>query len=305
VKTRIIQDDPEDSPSTDQTQTSRFATWTRAHRLTAFFVLAYALTWFGWPFYAAGLLFPEPIFFAIGPLLAALIVIGIAEGRAGFRDLAARMVRWRVPWYWYAVAIGLPLAVRFAGLGLNIGLGADVLAFSELAWSSFAAVFAIRLINPLDGALGEEPGWRGFALPRMQASRSPLTAAVILGVLVAGWHVPLVVMGDGGLAPVGLLSTFAITIVYVWLFNHTKGSVLLTLIFHAMQGGITFGELGLQGADLTRQEWLECILWFVVAISVVVLDRKAWRAAHPAAVFPEQPTGVPPTRESARASTRP
>jgi hypothetical protein len=60
VKTRIIQDDPEDSPSTDQTQTSRFATWTRAHRLTAFFALAYALTWFGWPFYEAGLLFPNP-----------------------------------------------------------------------------------------------------------------------------------------------------------------------------------------------------------------------------------------------------
>jgi hypothetical protein len=87
----------------------------------------------------------------------------------------------------------------------------------------------------------------------MQATRSPLTAAVILGVLVAGWHVPLVVMGEGDLAPVGLLSTFAVTIVYVWLFNHTNGSVLLTLIFHATQGSIAFGELGLQGADVTAR----------------------------------------------------
>jgi hypothetical protein len=120
VKTRIIQDDREDSQSTDETHRSRFASWTRTHRLTAFFVLAYALAWFGWPFYSAGLLLPESIFFAIGPLLAALMVIGFAEGRDGFRDLGARMVRWRVPWYWYAVAIALPLAVRFAGLGLNI-----------------------------------------------------------------------------------------------------------------------------------------------------------------------------------------
>jgi membrane protease YdiL (CAAX protease family) len=254
----------------------------------AFFVLAYALAWLGWPFYAAGVLFPEPIFFAIGPLLAALIVIGVAEGRSGFRDLGARMIRWRVPWYWYVVAVGLPLAVRFVGVGLNIGLGeADALAFSELAWTSFAAAFAVRLINPMDGALGEEPGWRGFAVPRMQASWSPLFAAVALGLLVAGWHLPLVVMGNRALAPVGLLSTFAITIVYCWLFNHARGSVLLTLIFHAMQGSITFGELGLHGADLTRQEWLECALWFVVAIGVIMFDRKAWHAAPPPAVFPE------------------
>jgi uncharacterized protein len=267
---------------------SRLASWIRAHRLVAFFVLAYALAWLGWPFYAAGVLFPEPIFFAIGPLLAALIVIGVAEGRSGFRDLGARMVRWRVPWYWYVVAVGLPLAVRFVGVGLNIGLGeADALAFSELTWTSFAAVFAVRLINPMDGALGEEPGWRGFALPRMQASRSPLYAAVVLGILVAGWHLPLVVMGDGALAPVGLLSTFAITIVYCWLFNHARGSVLLTLIFHAPQGSIALGELGLRGADLTRQEWLECVLWFAVAIGVIALDRKAWRIAPPPAVFPQ------------------
>jgi hypothetical protein len=54
----------------------------------------------------------------------------------------------------------------------------------------------VRLVNPMDGPLGEEPGWRGFAVPRMQARTSPLVTAVILGVLVAGWQLPLVFAGD-------------------------------------------------------------------------------------------------------------
>jgi uncharacterized protein len=232
--------------------------------------------WFGWPLYAAGVLFPEPIFFAIGPLLAALIVIGVAEGRAGFRDLGARMVRWRVAWYWYLVALGLPLAVRFIGVALNIGLGgADGFTFLR------ARVVQLRrsVRAPADQPDGRCPrrgtGWRGFALPRMQATRSPLYAAVVLGVLVAGWHLPLVVMGDGDLASIGLLSTFAITIVYVWLFNHTRGSVLLTLIFHATQGSTPLGELGIQG----RTPAALVVGRSTRAIATEINGRRAWPSA--------------------------
>lgn len=67
---------------------------------------------------------------------------------------------------------------------------------ADLAWPTLALVFAVRFINPLDGPLGEEPGWRGYALPQLQTGRAPLGAAFILGLLVALWHVPLVMTGQ-------------------------------------------------------------------------------------------------------------
>ena len=246
-------------------------------------MLSYALAWWAWPLYEVGI-WPEQTFFAIGPLLAALIVIAIAEGRPGFRDLGARIIRWRVAWYWYAVAIGFPLAVRFLAAMVNIGPGgAPAPEWTDLAWTSFAIAFLVRLVNPMDGPLGEEPGWRGFALPRMQARTSPLVSAVILGVLVAGWHLPLVFADD--LGPISLVTTFSITIFYVWLFNHARGSVLLTLISHSVQGSIIASDLGFVGADLLRQEWLECVAWSIVAVGVILLDRAVWRTAPKEAVY--------------------
>ncbi len=255
--------------------------WIRQHRLITFFVLAYLVSWLGWLLHAVGLL-PVSLFLECGPLVAALVVIAIAEGRAGFRSWAARLVRWRVGWQWYAVALGLPIALVLATAGLNSALGAAAPDWSRLAWSGIALAFAVRMINPLDSPLGEEPGFRGYALPRLQADRSPLSATVILGVLVAGWHLPLVL--DGRLGWIGLVSTVAITFVYVWLFNHTDGSVLLPVIFHAMQGAFTFGGLGYAAVDLARAEYLYCAVLVVLVIGIVVFDRRAWRVAPPSAV---------------------
>ena len=110
----------------------------------------------------------------------------------------------------------------------------------------------------MDGPLGEEPGFRGYALPLLQASRPPLLSAAILGLLVTLWHLPLVLFS--GLSPIGLPTTFAITFLYVWLFNRTGGSVLLTLLFHNSQGTFTVGSFGFTGrrrrprrADLLRR----------------------------------------------------
>jgi uncharacterized protein len=290
MKTRVIQDEPDEAQPVAITTDEQFATsglksWVKEHRLVTFFVLSYVLAWWAWPLYGLGI-WPEQTFFAIGPMVAALIVIAIAEGRPGFRDLGARIVRWRVAWYWYAVAIGFPLAVRFVTAMINIGPGgAPVPEWTDLAWTSFAIAFLVRLVNPMDGPMGEEPGWRGFALPRMQGRRSPLASAVILGALVAGWHLPLVFFDD--LGPIGLVATFSITIFYVWLFNHAQGSVLLTLIAHSTQGAITMSDLGFVGTDLARQEWLECLVWTIVAVVVIILDRGAWRTAPSAAVYRE------------------
>ena len=235
----------------------------RRHPVAAFFVLAYAIAWAGWPFWAAGLL-PEPLFLPCGPLVAALLVIAATEGRGGYRALGQRMVRWRVGWAWWVVALGLPLALVAATGLLNTVAGAPAPALGQLPWGSLALLFGLYLVNPLGGALGEEPGWRGHALPGLLAARSPLVSALVLGVLVAGWHLPLVVFGM--LGPIGLVSTAAITVVYSWLFHETGGSALLTLVFHAVQDSVTFGALGYTGPDLVRAEYLYCAVVVTLAV---------------------------------------
>src|SRR5215213_964184 len=199
----------------------------RRHPIITFFILTYALTFLGgWVLYAVGV-WPIP-FFTGGPLLAALIVIPITQGLSGLRELGSRMIRWRVRWYWYAVALGLPLAVLLVTVGLNGALGAGAPSLAGVgSLSTILMVFAVRLINPMDGPMGEEPGWRGFALPGLQGGRSPLVATLILALLVTIWHVPIFFL-EGGLQPSvlvgGTLGPFAFTFVATWLFNHTGGS---------------------------------------------------------------------------------
>jgi membrane protease YdiL (CAAX protease family) len=257
--------------------------WTRRHRLLAFFGLTYLVSWWPWPLYELGLS-PTP-FFACGPLVAALVVIGIAEGGAGYREWGARLVRWRVGWGWWAVALGVPLAVLAVAAAANVAVwGAPTPWPAILVRPELALLFALRFVNPLDGPLGEEPGWRGYAQPRLEAARSPLVGVAILGVAVAAWHLPLVAAGM--LAPVGLPVTFAITFVYGWLFRRTGGSALLTLVFHVAQGTVSYAALGFTGADATRMDWLTGGLWVAAAVAVVA-DRAAWRPAPVAA------SGVP------------
>src|SRR5215216_467138 len=263
----------------------------KRHPLITFFVLTYAIGW--------GFLPIESVRFMAGaPFIAALIVISLTQGWSGLRELGSRMIRWRVRWYWYAVAIGMPLAVVGLVVGLNVALGAS--APSMVQYSSVSTillVFAVRLVNPGDGALGEEPGWRGFALPGLQSTLSPLVSTLILGVLVTVWHVPLLFLEEGRLRPfmiVGfLLATLAVTFWYTWLFNHTGGSVFMTIISHSVQGTITIGGLWSVGADFAQANLLTGIVWLAVAIGLVVFDRKAWRApAAPETTTPSQ--AIPP-----------
>ncbi len=256
---------------------SRLSSVVKRHPLITFFILTYAISWAFLPIEAVR-------FLPSGPLLAALIVIPLTQGVAGLKQLGLRMIRWRVRWYWYAVALGLPLAVHLATVGLNVAGGAGVpsLTFSSLI--TFLMVFAVRLVNPADGPLGEHPGWNGVALPGLQAERSPLLSAMILAPLVAGWHLPLFFLEEGGLQPSilvgGLVATMAVTFWYTWLFNHTGGSILLVVVAHSVEGSIQAGG------------WIYMGVWLAVAIGLVVFDRKAWRAPAPvpARTVPSMPT---------------
>jgi membrane protease YdiL (CAAX protease family) len=149
-------------------------------------------------------------------------------------------------------------------------------------FSTLIVVFAVRLINPLDGPMGEEPGWRGFALPTLQAQRLPLLATLILAVLVTLGHLPLWVVPQFGAGPCDILGTLRVTCWYTWLFNNTGGSVLMTILAHATEGTIQTEAFWEAGSAAARMSLLYGVVWLAVAIGLVIFDRRLWRGPAPA-----------------------
>jgi membrane protease YdiL (CAAX protease family) len=268
----------------------------RRYPLVSFFVLAYVLSW--WPaiLYALDLL-PQPIV-GFGPFLAALVVLAITQGKTGIVGLLRRMVRWRVAPVWYAVALLLPVAISLIAAVSNVLLGAQAPSSVELGgWTGLFSTFFILLLIPGLGGTWEEPGWRGYALPRLQVGRSALFASLILWVGLVVWHLPLILVGEIHWSDIVFLLGFVI--VFNWVFNNANGSVLILMLMHAMNNTISGSFIGpmFSGADSVRQAWLYAALWCAVAIVVVVvygpqhLSRKHRKQEEPAQ--PEAATAAP------------
>jgi len=209
------------------------------------------------------------------PFLAAFIVLALTEGKSGMVGLVRRMVRWRVGLRWYAVALLLPVGVTLTAAALNgfvLGAQPSSSAAELGGWSSLLQTFFLLLLIPGLGGSWEEPGFRGYALPRLQVGRSALLASLILGVLWAFWHLPFVVTGED-LWIDAFLFTIEWTIVFTWLFNNANGSVLLVMLFHDMNNTFSgaFVSQMFSGADSVNQAWLRLALWDVVAIVLVIV----------------------------------
>jgi len=238
--------------------------------LLCFFALAYLLSWWAVPLGG---------FLPCGPLLAALVVVGCLDGRAGLRALGRRMLPRRDALGTYAIAVVLPLAVAGVAIAATLGLGTPFGALHGIGpWWAVIGLGALRLIDPLDGPLGEEPGWRGFALPRLLRDHSPAVASLLLGVVVAGWHLPLVVLPGEDLPVPFLLATVAVTFVYTWLWLRSGGNVFATMLAHAAEGTIKLGALGLVGVASTRLTLAYTAAWVIVATTLVLADRRMWFA---------------------------
>jgi membrane protease YdiL (CAAX protease family) len=220
------------------------------HPLVFYFVLAYAGTWlvelpyvrfggmgllpFRWPvpFLVAGILAP----FA-GPSLAAFVMEYATGGKAGVVRLLRAIGRWRVGFRWYLFAIlGIP-AINVLGGVFVPGVLASYRP-PALAWiQGYPASFLRALV--IGGPLGEEPGWRGFALPRLQRRYGPLVGTVILAPLHVLWHLPMFWVPQWGTPRDTALDVLwyalsgtAVTFVFTWLYNRTRGSVLLAVLAH-------------------------------------------------------------------------
>lgn len=171
-----------------------------------------------------------------GPTVAAFIMTGATEGRAGIRRLLRRYVQWRVGIQWYLfVLLAIP-AIELLGAIVVPGALASYQPLTLTMVLAYPLAFALTFL--LGGPLGEEPGWRGFALPRLQRRYGPLLGSVILGVLWACWHLPL--FWTGVWTPPTIPNIFmyivmitALTIIMTWVFNHANGSLLITMLMHA------------------------------------------------------------------------
>lgn len=249
---------------------SRILRLVRHHPLTSFFIVAYALSWWAWIFFAFGI-FPTPIA-SFGPFLAALAVLALSEGKSGIVGLFRRMIRWRVALGWYAVALLLPAVLAAAATALNVLLGAQPPSSDELAgWPGILPGFALVLLIPGFGGAWEEPGWRGYAVPRLQRGRSALLASLILAALIAGWHLPLMIAEQIHYSDIVLI--VAAVIVFNWVFNNANGSVLIVMLMHAANNAVSgsFFSPMFSGADSVRQSWLLALVWSVVAILVIAI----------------------------------
>jgi uncharacterized protein len=293
MKTRIVQDEPNDPASAGAsgtstiqpveatgssvtTPTNGFRAFVRRRELVIFFVLSYLIAWSTLPFGS---------FLAFSPLFSAIIVVTIAEGWRGLAQVGRRLIRWRVNWIWYAAAIGLPLLVHALAIGLNMAAGAPAPSLAQFQpWYAVLMVFGLSMVNPLEGPLGEEPAWRGFAQPRLQSKWSPLASAALLAVLITSWHLPLVFMPQFDLGLPDIATTVLVTFWYAWLFNRSGGSVLLPLIAHVTEGCVSIHRLWPAGPFTDRQSWTWLIATGLLVLALLIFDRKSWRTAPESAI---------------------
>lgn len=172
---------------------------------------------------------------SFGPGMAAIAVVRYADGKNGLHSWLRRSLQWRVSWRWLALSFFLPLAVMGLAAAGHIALGGTI-GPSPASGRVLLAVVNFGLVLLLGGPLGEEFGWRGYALPVLQERYSWRVASLVLGGVWGAWHLPLFYMANTAQShiPVGLfmVSTVALSVLFAWLFNHTQGSVLPALALH-------------------------------------------------------------------------
>ncbi len=255
--------------------------WIKKHSLTLYFFLAYAVTWsFHIPLALSkheliNAQVPMAIHYlgAFGPMIAALILTALSEGIAGVRALLSRWFKWRVKARYYAFAILGPLGLFILAILINrlvSGTWANLSLLGEADYLPYLSPLGTLLLWFLTYALGEETGWRGYALPRLQRKDSATTATLILAVLWAFWHIPAffyrdtyIQMGLLGF-PMFLISITFATMVFTWLYNSTGGSLLLVILFHAFFNWLSTSDAGGTSAGIVMS--LPVIVWAIFVV---------------------------------------
>ena len=259
--------------------------WAARAPVAVFAAGTFAWAWLLWGYWIptmppGGLeLSPAFLLSAIGggfaPSLAAVATTWLIGGATAVRDLLAQLSRWRHNLGWYAIALLLVPAIAVLSAGLQ------ALFIGPLRWGDWASLLPLALAWAAMAALGEEIGWRGFMLPRLQARFDILGTALIIGVVWGLWHMPADWIGMkayGGWFPVAFLVSGPLllaghSVIMSWLWNRTHGSLPLMVLYHfsvtasaiLTPAAATDGPLGLLsaaiGAALVWAAALYLLIW--------------------------------------------
>lgn len=263
------------------------------HPLGSFYALTFLFSWSYWipDAISGGHLSHTPGL--LGPMLSALVVTAITQGRAGVRDLAGRMVRWQVRPIWYLWALA-PLVVAVAAAAvMSVGPSGfpKLAAWAQMQGFPSAGLWGTWVLILVVNAYGEETGWRGFALPRFRQRHNQLQASVLVCLPWALWHVPTFFLDTGYrdfplvLLPGFLLGIFAGSLVLTWLYEGARSSILLVALWHL--------ALNLGSATSAGEGAVSVVVTMFVIVWAILITR-AWRRADQAA---HAPTGAPRTEE--------
>lgn len=273
-----------------------FKSLIRNHPLAAYFILAYAGMWIvisplvmdslGWIDLSDA--FSFILFFLSslsGPTVAAYLVTGVLEGKQGMGRLFRRTFQMRAGLQWYGVVLFIFFTIWFIAYNVvyNGVPAASLVANPSLLISAFLPNVLFGLLIP---SIGEEPGWRGFALPRMQKQYGPIAASIILGMLHGVWHLPaLFTPLLGPFTGMGfitfVLTAAAGTFIYTWVFNNTRGSIWIAMLLHSSSNAASslIGQLIPKDVEpagwfvALGPGWLNVIIFGITALALVTLTR--------------------------------
>ena len=212
----------------------------RRHPLAVFFFLTFLVTWAVWVPRAVGSEWAATVgtIWSYGPAIAAVLAALVVGGRKEARRLLAGLDKWRIGWTWYAVILGGPLALGLVAAAANVALGGEWRqGLPDVFDGPLFVVFILIVILSVTDGLGEELGWRGFALPRLLARGNAVAASIALGVVWALWHLPLFWTEGSTLDGSHVWLVFArlpaTAVIFTWVYQHTRGSVVAAAILHA------------------------------------------------------------------------
>jgi uncharacterized protein len=235
--------------------------WQKRHSLVLYFILTYAISWsFMVPvaLSAKGVInvkVPYEMYYlaSFGPFTAAIIITAITEGTQGIGKLLGRLVKWRVELRYYAFAVLGPIALFLFAVLVNFivtGAWPNLSLLGEADYLPYLTPLGALSLWILTYSIGEETGWRGFALPHLQCNRTAAASTVILALFWAVWHLPAFFFRDtyaemGILGyPIFVISILCTTMVFTWLYNSTAGSLLVVVLFHAFFNWLSVSEAG-------------------------------------------------------------
>jgi len=240
----------------------------------SFFVLANLFSWIAWAPLVASSLGWTTIRFSpylhlvggLGPLAAALVVTAACDGIVGLTRALETCIAVRGRLGWVAFAFAAPVMLFAVSAALLQAAGQGQVAWADMGKSREYPALSRGLYwaaNIFFYGFGEEVGWRGFALARLQARRSALTSALLIGVAWAAWHLPLFAFASG-------LSSMGIAGVAGWLFSILTGSILMTWLFNASRGGVLAVALFHGVLDIVMTSPVEGPLPSVMGASITI-----------------------------------